>query len=314
MAKRRNEGHETWERLKNWARGQTASERLAAQLLRADGFTSIDPSHPLGGQDGLKDALCMKDDIKWIAAAYFPRGQKGFTNIKKKFSEDLLGVKENDADGLAFVTNQELKLSERKKLLEIAKPYRTELFHLERISFLLDSPQCYGIRLEFLDIEMTKEEQLAFIASRDEIIIKLHSNLDTIVDQLKSLELLSDSSLDNLSTKLPLSEIREFKDTLDSIVGYDPFSTVHFLCHGLSSPFHGSRISDLKVPLDELKEFRELLNRIIGYGNSFLVNSGCILGASGTIQDLRIPNDELKEFEERLDRVIEKLRIKKMLE
>ena len=46
---------ETFNRLLNWDRGQAPSERLAAIILSNEGFMGIDPSHPLGGKDGLKD-------------------------------------------------------------------------------------------------------------------------------------------------------------------------------------------------------------------------------------------------------------------
>ena len=49
------EGRETFNRLLNWDRGQAPSERLAAVILSKEGFMEIDPSHPLGGRDGLKD-------------------------------------------------------------------------------------------------------------------------------------------------------------------------------------------------------------------------------------------------------------------
>ena len=52
---RMGEGRETFNRLLNWDRGQAPSERLAAIILSNEGFMGIDPSHPLGGKDGLKD-------------------------------------------------------------------------------------------------------------------------------------------------------------------------------------------------------------------------------------------------------------------
>lgn len=157
MSRRRIEGGETWSRLREWTRGQAASERLAAQLLRVEGFSSIDPSHPLGGPDGLKDVICLRDGIRWVGAAYFARGQQSFGETAGKFSHDLGGVTTaNEASsGFAFVTNQELSLGERKQLRENVDDIEFELLHLERIASILDSPQCYGIRLEFLDIEMT---------------------------------------------------------------------------------------------------------------------------------------------------------------
>ena len=48
---------ETWHRLRDWTNGQAPSERLAAQILLSVGYTGLDPSHPLGGKDGMKDAV-----------------------------------------------------------------------------------------------------------------------------------------------------------------------------------------------------------------------------------------------------------------
>src|SRR5674476_182707 len=109
MTQRQTDGDETWNRLQNWSKGQK-SERLAAHILSSEGFKSIDPSHPLGGKDGLKDIIAIKDNLKWIAAAYFPRGQKPFTEIKTKFNGDIKGIGINKVSGLAFITNQELTL------------------------------------------------------------------------------------------------------------------------------------------------------------------------------------------------------------
>jgi hypothetical protein len=59
------------------------SERLAAQILHAEGYADIDPSHPLGGRDGGKDALAIRSGKKWVMAVYFPRGQQAFEDIKR---------------------------------------------------------------------------------------------------------------------------------------------------------------------------------------------------------------------------------------
>ena len=152
--RRRKDGDETWFRLLEWTKGQKAAERLSMHLLRANDYTSIDPSHPLGGRDGTKDALALHNGEVWVVAVYFPRGQKNFKDIKDKFNDDLKGVQKNNATGIAFVTNQELRLSERRELKEINSDIPVDLFHLERIANLLDSPQLYGIRLDFLDIEI----------------------------------------------------------------------------------------------------------------------------------------------------------------
>lgn len=180
---RQTEGNETWRTLREWIKGSAAAERLAGLILKSDGFSSIDPSHPLGGPDGIKDILCAKEGKKWVAGAYFPRGQKPFSDIKDKFLSDSRGKELNDVDAFVFVSNQELTLSERDGLRsEVGFP--VEIYHLERLSLLLNSPALYGVRLEFLDIEMTKEEQLAFIADRDRAIHDIQAGIARIEAQV----------------------------------------------------------------------------------------------------------------------------------
>ena len=55
--RRRTDGDETWMRLQTWTKGQKPAERLAAHILSTEGYQSIDPSHPLGGRDGIKDIV-----------------------------------------------------------------------------------------------------------------------------------------------------------------------------------------------------------------------------------------------------------------
>jgi hypothetical protein len=148
---------ETWHRLREWTNDQGPSERLAAQILLDDGYQSLDPSHPLGGKDGGKDAICIKIGQRWLMAAYFPRGQQDFTIIKAKFVADLAGVARNAAIGIAFVTNQELRLAERDELRVAAAAAQIDLFHLERITAVLDKPSMAGIRKQFLGINISDD-------------------------------------------------------------------------------------------------------------------------------------------------------------
>ena len=126
---RQKKGQDTWKRLRDWHDGQTSAERLSSRLLNLIGYSSVDPSHPLGGPDGKKDVICKKDGKKWVVGVYFPNGQKEFKEIEKKFEEDLKGVKANKADAFVFITNQELKISE-KETLENKEEYDIELIHL----------------------------------------------------------------------------------------------------------------------------------------------------------------------------------------
>jgi|MTBAKSStandDraft_1061840.scaffolds.fasta_scaffold22515_3 fido (protein-threonine AMPylation protein) len=153
-------------KLKLWRSGQPSAERLAGNILHLDGFSSLDPQCPLGGPDGLKDVICEKNGWKYVGAAYFPTSDQTFTSIRKKYLHDLDGVATNKADGLVFVTNQTLSPTEREFLVKLAtdKGCSAIIYHLERIRLLLDSPSGYGIRLEFLDIDMSREEQLSFFS------------------------------------------------------------------------------------------------------------------------------------------------------
>lgn len=148
-----NRWDETWHRLREWTNGQAPSERLAAQILLYEGYKGLDPSHPLGGKDGIKDAVCQKDGQQWLMAVYFPRGQQNSKDIKKKFLNDIKGVKSNKAEALAFVTNQELRLAQRQALQKAAGTVPTELFHLERITAILDIPEMLSVRKQFLGID-----------------------------------------------------------------------------------------------------------------------------------------------------------------
>ena len=60
---RQKDGRETWNRLLKWDKGQAPSERLTSLILESEDYKSIDPSHPLGGKDGLKDIICEKYNI-----------------------------------------------------------------------------------------------------------------------------------------------------------------------------------------------------------------------------------------------------------
>lgn len=148
-----NRWDETWHRLREWTNGQAPSERLSAQILTEEGFRGIDPCHPLGGKDGGRDACCEVDGEAWVMAVFFPRGEKSYAEIKAKFASDVEKVKRSGAKGVAFVTNQELRLSERSQLESEAQPLKVSLFHLERITAILDRPHMAAVRKQFLSID-----------------------------------------------------------------------------------------------------------------------------------------------------------------
>lgn len=172
--------------LRDWRYGQTQSERLCAALLHIEGFTSIDPQCPLGGPDGRKDIICYKNDVRVVAASYFPSTRQEFRAIREKFRNDYEGVEINDARGFAFFVNQPVSPAERAELSQEADVELLEIFHLERITALLDSPRGYGPRLEYLRVVMNEAEQLAFWSSMNSVMNDRLVTFESGVEDLKS--------------------------------------------------------------------------------------------------------------------------------
>ncbi|WP_196804806.1 Fic family protein [Methylopila sp. M107] len=141
---------------------------MAAAILRLSGYEEIDPQSPLGGPDGRKDIVCEKGGVRWIAGVYFPVGQVSFPSIKKKYKSDLQGVTSR-YNGFVFVSNQNLTPNQRKTLRELASASGKEadIVHLQQIQNLMDSPFGYGIRIQYLGIPMTIEEQLSWVTDSD---------------------------------------------------------------------------------------------------------------------------------------------------
>lgn len=218
---RRIEDRETWHRLLNWDKGQAASERLAAHILIKERFENIDPSHPLGGKDGGKDIVCNFNSEKWIGAVFFPRGQQDFKRIKDKFLHDAEGTIKNNAKGMAFITNQEITLGQRKDLEENCNVDDVRIYHLERISDILNSPEMYGIRLEFLEIEMTREEQISFFSSNDKRLLSIEQKVDLINQRLSDTQKVEDIFRDEDEDIRSLNEVVEMMNELCDKVWFD---------------------------------------------------------------------------------------------
>lgn len=125
---------------------------LAWQVIAAAGYSKIDPSHPHGGPDKGADALCEKDGENWVLAVYFARGEKTYATIKNKLAKDMKGAKTRGALGIAFVTNQELRLAEREKLEQLDPDLKVDVFHLLRITEFLDEPRNARLLEDYLDI------------------------------------------------------------------------------------------------------------------------------------------------------------------
>ncbi len=177
---------ETWHRVREWTTGQPPSERLAALVLDAEGYESIDPSHPLGGPDGGADALVKNDGKTWVMAVYFPRGQQTIADISSKLSADIASAKkrEEDLDGLVFVTNQELRLAERRDLRLLGDGIEIDLIHLERMATILDRPLMAQVREQFLGITAGPRPMLVSVEIQGTVraFVRTHEVRDKLVE------------------------------------------------------------------------------------------------------------------------------------
>jgi hypothetical protein len=187
-----------------------------------------------------------------------------------------------------------------------------EILHLERIGSILNTPANYGVRLEFLDLEMTREEQLAFIAARDSELHSLRATIESLRDDIQKLIAKSDAMDVSGKIAVPLTELQEFKSILDTITESE---IGRIYSADWASKIFGPRgsINGLRVPLQELREFAELLDRVTGHpGYTAFAASTAVLAADGKVQGhvdrLRVPLPELQEYEKHLDRIIEKRR------
>lgn len=166
------DANETVRHLRYWMQDQATSERLAAQILAQAGYVGLDPSHPMGGPDGGFDAVGSREGQRWGMAVYFPRDTQSFNAIKAKFTDDASKMAEADAYGIAFVTNQPIKLGQRDRLTKIAKDLSldAEIFHLERVAHILDTPAMQSVRRQFLPIQDETWLDDAHRAVRDEAL------------------------------------------------------------------------------------------------------------------------------------------------
>jgi len=228
----------TEDALRNWRFGQTQAERLAAGILSIEGFRSVDPQHPLGGPDGIKDVICKRGIVRFVAAVYFPPTGSSFSDIKKKFQSDLLGVTSNAVNGFVFIVNQPVSLAQRTELRTLCEGVAeaVEIYHLERIRAVLDAPNGCGLRLEYLRIPMTPEEQIAYWSS---------ANLDVggRLDRIEQLQLRTLHQLEAGNEAL-LSRTTAIELNLTS----RPSSTSVPNNNSLSAMLAGQATSNIAVP------------------------------------------------------------------
>lgn len=168
---------ETWYRLLNWTYGLAAAKHLAAQVLLDQGFTLLPPGHPLAGPDGGTDALYVKDGQRWLMTIDFQHEQQSFEQIKTQFMNELVGVSKFPANGIVFITNQELSRRERAQLKQVCDFSLLDVFDLDRIATILDSPRMAQVRQQTLYVETIPANPASDSNQRAELLSKIQQDV-----------------------------------------------------------------------------------------------------------------------------------------
>jgi hypothetical protein len=252
---------ETWHRLLDWTYGQAPSERLAALILDEEGYKDIDPSHPLGGKDGGRDGECLRDGNKWTWAVHFPRGQQDLNTTKTKLQDDIAVARKHDPAGIAFVTNQELRLAERRDLRLLGGDIEIELFHLERVATILDRPRMASIRQQYLKIGAGRPPMIvkASVAGTAVAFTDEDAVLNVLVDTYEN-------------------QIRERSEKAKQLGSGHPLSLVdfnvagHYQSLGLRESPAPKVLSESEIE-DDVQAFREVLETDWDWSRDYLAGA-----------------------------------------
>jgi hypothetical protein len=95
-----------------------------------------------------------------------------------------------------FFANQMLTVGQRKTLLALGSPASDEIFHLERIRGELDGPRGCGLRLEYLQIPMSPEEQVSYFNTLQQDTMQRLIRNETAADALRGIQVPAIARLD----------------------------------------------------------------------------------------------------------------------
>jgi hypothetical protein len=166
----------TEERLRHYLdANQVQRERMCLALLPLLGpYTRGRPRRPKGGPDGARDVEAIHEGKTLVWGAVGFRNGGGLDEVarrdaEEKFKSDLdNALKENPSlEGFVFFTNVDLTPTRKENLTKYAQAKNIkiiDIFDLELLRHVLDSPEGLIARLQFLGIPMTPTEQVALVA------------------------------------------------------------------------------------------------------------------------------------------------------
>jgi hypothetical protein len=224
----------TDERLRTWLQSQAERERLCIALLPMfREYSDVRPRRPRGGPDGGRDIEAqLNGQVVWSAVGFQDHAsdsRESRAAAVRKFNSDLeAAVTENpELYGFVFFTNVDLPPSIVEELEEATKSknvVHVEIFHRERLREKLDSTAGLALRLQFLSIPMTLEEQTAFVhhlaKSHDARLAELSILLDAIRASVSKLEHTATATMDAVRS--------HSEKTIATVTGGDSYCALFF--------------------------------------------------------------------------------------
>jgi len=242
--------HLTDERLRTWLdSNQLDRERLALAVIKTDKrFKDVRPIHPRGGWDKGRDIEAIYDGQKaYIAVGFFNLANDSNEHRRKaiaKFKLDLKRAKE-ECKGLknfVFITNVNLTITQHQKALDYARGKGIclcDIYDRERIRIILDSPDGFAIRYQYLNIPLSEAEQAAFFTKwGDTLQDFISQSFESVGDQLSRIRFLQEANKPLRS----LNFVFRLKDNAD--IGDSPHYRAVMV---ISSPTPMAKLKQLHV-------------------------------------------------------------------
>jgi hypothetical protein len=213
----------TDERLKSYLdANQLSRERLALAVLALDRrFSDLKPRHPRGGPDGGRDIEAKFDGELVFGAVGFQNQATDADEVRKKAMEkyrsDLAAALDTDPTPKVFVflTNVNLRQGEKDDLIQEAQAkgiIHAEVFDRERIRILLDTPEGFAARFQYLGLTLSDAEQAAFFARwGGELQSLLVDGFGRLEGSLRRLQFLQESKAAVESFRIRLELDREYE-------------------------------------------------------------------------------------------------------
>lgn len=196
----------TDERLCSWLDSDNLTrERLSLAIIKSNNkYKDVYPVHPRGGPDKGRDIEAILNNEKVIIAVGFLNSANDSNDhrkkIIKKFESDLKRAKEEfeDLHSFVFITNVNLTMTQKEKAKQYAKSNGIsfcDIYDRELIRILLDSPDGFVIRYQYLGISLSETEQVAFFTKWGDALQNFISkSFESVDEKLSRIQFLQEAN------------------------------------------------------------------------------------------------------------------------